>query len=64
MEENKLIEGGAILYVKEHTEELRKKNKLDLAKTILLYIVFAFILFLFWYIKHNNILNNIVAHCG
>lgn len=69
MEESKepLLESGTILYLREHTEHLKKQNQLEerrqMTNIIIYVIILALILGLFFYIHHFNVLNNIVARC-
>lgn len=46
-----------------HTSTLSKVYRALKYAVILGYLLFAFIIFLFWYVVHHNVLNNIVARC-
>lgn len=60
-----------LIYKDEDGTKLYGYSQRDMDKTvkwvkygvILGYLMFAFILFLFWYIIANNVVNNIVARC-
>ena len=79
MEENKeLMESGTIMYLRENTAELKRYNnraeKQDerqdkqgwwLKGLVLILAIWTLIIvWLIYHIISNNILNNIVAHCG
>lgn len=66
-EQNPLMESGTILYLKEHTEQLKIQN--DIRRTgqlIIIWTLLALFLsaaFLFWYIRRWNVLGHIIANC-
>ena len=66
-EQENLIESGTILYLREHTEQLKIQNNLEKRRQNINMIVFgAFFLLivsLLIYIHYFNVLNNVVARC-
>lgn len=66
-EQESLIESGTILYLREHTEQLKMQNSLEQRRQNIIMIVFgAFFLLitgLLFYIHYFNVLNNVVARC-
>ena len=59
--EDELKESGTILYLREHT---KATNKLNITLCVLGYSILAIILWLIWYIIHNNVYGNTLRIIG
>jgi len=66
-EQKNLIESGTILYLREHTEQLKIQNSLEKRRQTISIVIFgaSFLLIvgLLLYIHYFNVLNNVVAGC-